>query len=233
MNTTIKSFPSARETAKALAAYLKDKINESSNFHLAVSGGSTPRMLFDALSVIKVDIAWNKLQLYWVDERCVGPEDKESNYRMTYESLLTNVPLPEDNIHRMKGELIPEEGVADYQSDIDCLPKVNQLPQFDLIILGMGDDGHTASIFPPSKDLITIAKDLAVGTNPYSGQKRITITGRIIRNAKETIFHVTGDNKAKVLNEILNETGNYENYPSYYFKDEAEWWVDNAAVGLS
>lgn len=226
----IKSYPSPQETAKALASYLKDSINASSSFHLAVSGGSTPKMLFEALTTIKVEIAWNKLELYWVDERCVSPEHEESNFRMTYESLLRNVPLPEDNIHRMKGEMAPEDGVTDYQKDIDALPKAQELPQFDLIILGMGDDGHTASIFPPSKELIAVESDLAVGTNPYSGQKRITLTGRTIKNAKAVIFHVTGVNKAQVLDEIMNKKGDFDNYPSYYFKDDAEWWVDSAAL---
>ena len=226
----IKSFASAEETALALAKYIKRKINDSNTFHLAISGGSTPKMLFQALSDIKIDITWNKLQLYWVDERCVAPDNSESNFRMTYENLICNVPIPEHNVHRMKGELPPIDGVSDYQKVIEGLPKYAGLPQFDLVILGMGDDGHTASIFPPSKNLITLKKDLAVGTNPYSGQERITLTGRTIKNAKEVIFHVTGDNKARVLNEILDEQGSYKEYPAYYFKDVADWWVDEDAI---
>lgn len=227
----ITSFASAIEAAEILAQHIKNKVNSSDSFNLAVSGGSTPKMLFEALTAIKDKIEWNKLQLFWVDERCVAPDHDESNYRMTLENLLSNVALPEGNIHRMKGELSPEDGLIDYQNDINSLPKSEGLPQFDLIILGMGDDGHTASIFPPSKELITIESDLAIGTNPYSGQKRLTLTGRTIKNAKEIIFHVTGKNKAQVLSEILNEKGDFETYPSYYFKDEAEWWVDNAALG--
>jgi 6-phosphogluconolactonase len=227
---TIKSYPTAKETAQSLATFLKDKINASNTFYLAISGGSTPKMLFEAMTAIKVEITWRKLHLFWVDERCVAPEHEESNYRMTFENLLSNVPLPEDNIHRMKGELTPEEGLVDYQKDIDGLPKAKGLPQFDLIILGMGDDGHTASIFPPSKELITVESDLAIGTNPYSGQKRLTLTGRTIKNATKLIFHVTGANKAQVLDEILNEKGKFKDYPSFYFKDDAEWWLDDAAL---
>lgn len=227
----IKSFASPQATALALAKHIKNKVNSAGVFHLAISGGSTPKMLFEALAATKVEIAWNKLQLYWVDERCVDPTHEESNYRMTFESLLSKVPLPTDNIHRMKGELTPEDGIKDYQMIIENLPKSNTFPQFDLIILGMGDDGHTASIFPPSKELITIESDLAIGTNPYSGQKRLTLTGRTIKNAKELIFHVTGENKACILDEILNEKGNYRDYPSYYFKEEkTQWWVDAAAL---
>ena len=227
----IKSHTTAQEAAKTLASYLKDQINASDTFYLAVSGGSTPKMLFQALTAIKVEIAWNKLHLYWVDERCVAPEHEESNYLMTFKSLLSNVPLSEDNFHRMKGELSPEDGLVDYDTEMNCLPKAHGLPQFDLIILGMGDDGHTASIFPPSKELITVESDLAIGTNPYSGQKRLTLTGRTIKNAKALIFHITGENKASVLDEILHEKGQFESYPSFYFKGEkTTWWVDDAAL---
>ncbi len=228
----IKSFSTPQETAQSLALYLKDKINTSKTFYLAISGGSTPKMLFEALTNIKTEIAWNKLQLYWVDERCVTPDHPESNYLMTFNSLLSNVLIPKANIHRMKGELTPEDGLKDYEKEMETLPTSEGLPQFDLIILGMGNDGHTASIFPPYKELITVASNLAIGTNPYSGQKRLTLTGRTIKNAKDIIFHITGAKKASVLNEILNKKGDFENYPSYAFIGEkTTWWVDHAALG--
>jgi 6-phosphogluconolactonase len=228
----IKSYPTAEETSKQLGGYLKSQINKSDIFHLAISGGSTPKMLFEALTAISDDIDWEKLHMYWVDERCVVPTHDESNFLMTYNSLLKHVPISENHIHRMKGELNSEGGLLDYQSNIASLPKKNGLPQFDLIILGMGDDGHTASIFPPEKELITVESDLAIGTNPYSGQKRLTLTGRTIKNATEIIFHVTGANKAKVLSEILNDKGNYINYPSYYFLgDKTTLYLDNKALG--
>lgn len=227
----IKTYNSPQKTAEALANYLKEAINAGNTYHLAVSGGSTPKMLFEALVEISEQIDWYKLQLYWVDERCVAPTHEESNYLMTYDSLLKNVPLAEAHIHRMKGELAPDDMLKDYQSIIDTLPKATELPQFDLIILGMGDDGHTASIFPPEKELITQATDLAIGTNPYSGQKRLTLTGRTIKNSKAVFFHVTGKNKAKVVSEIMGKNDDFETYPAYYFNDEETvWYTDEDAV---
>ncbi len=231
--SNIKSFNTPEETAKALAEYIKNKINSSSgDFYMAVSGGSTPRMLFTELIAVKDLVNWNKLKLYWVDERCVAPTHEESNYKMTYDSMLSQCALPEKNIFRMKGELNPEEGLLDYEKSISQIPHKNNYPYFDLIILGMGDDGHTASIFPPDLHLIEIDQPLAIGTNPYSGQKRLTLSGKTIKNAKEIVFHVTGNGKASVLDEILNKKENYKNYPSsaFAFEHNTLWYVDKDAI---
>lgn len=233
MMNNIKQFDSAQATAQALASHISKEISDKEIFHLAISGGSTPKMLFEALVDIKEEINWQKLHLYWVDERCVRPTHEESNYLMTKLSLLDNVDLPEGNIHRMKGELSTRLLLEQYLRTINKMPRHNKGPQFDLIILGMGDDGHTASIFPTQMGLITIDNDLAIGTNPYSGQERLTLTGKTIRNAKAVIFHVTGEKKSAILNEILNETGNYKTYPASYFNNpETLWYVDNAAMEI-
>lgn len=227
----INIFKTPEKTAEALAFFLKDKINGNANFFLAISGGSTPKLLFKALKNIKKEIAWQNLQLFWVDERCVSPLHEESNFRMTAEHLLRHIPLSRANVHRMRGELPPEEGLKDYAKAMRCLPRSNDLPQFDLVILGMGDDGHTASIFPTEKELISVEKDLAIGTNPYSGQKRLSLTGRTINNAKAIIFHLSGGNKAKVLHEVLNEMGQCKNYPAFYFKGKkTTWWMDETSI---
>lgn len=227
----IKTFTTPEDTAKALAKYLKRLINENENFYLAISGGSTPKMLFDALVHIKTDINWKHLHLFWVDERCVPPTHAESNFLMTKSALLDNVVLSTNNIYRVLGELPPEEAIENYQIQIDQVLTENDLPAFDLVILGMGDDGHTASIFPPEKDLITVEKDIAIGTNPYSGQKRVTLTGRTILNAQRIVFHVTGANKATIVDEIIHQKGCYLDYPAHYFNvEKTEWYLDKAAL---
>lgn len=229
----IKTFLTAEETAQELAHYIKNQINKTpKEYYMAISGGSTPKMLFEALIKIKDSITWNKLKLFWVDERCVPPTHDESNFKMTNESLLSKCALPEENIFRMKGELQPQEGLLDYERLILNVPKNNNLPVFDLIILGMGDDGHTASIFPPDLHLLEIDNPLAIGTNPYSGQKRLTLTGKTIKNAKEIIFHVTGSGKATVLKEILNKENNYKKYPSseFAFLNNTSWFLDKNAT---
>jgi 6-phosphogluconolactonase len=229
----IKTFTNPEATADALSRYIKQKIDGApESFYLAVSGGSTPKMLFQSLVKIKNEIPWQKIQLYWVDERCVPPTDKESNFRMTAEFMLNKVPLLINNIHSIKGDLKPEEALMHYIEEIKLVPERNGYPQFDLIVLGMGDDGHTASIFPPEKKLIDIDNPVAIGTNPYNGQKRITLTGKTINNASEVIFHVTGKSKAKVLNEIVFKKNNYAKYPASYIDNGGKtyWFVDEEVV---
>jgi 6-phosphogluconolactonase len=229
----INTFNTSQKTAKALANHLKQQVEQANGpFYLAISGGSTPKMLFEALVEIKDEINWAKIQLFWVDERCVSPTDDDSNYKMTQNALLEHIALPTENVHRMKGELKPKEGLLDYQKEIDKIPAKNGFPEFDLIILGMGDDGHTASIFPTEKELLDKEDVLAIGTNPYSGQKRLTLTGKTINNAKEVIFHVTGKNKATVLTKILNQKGDFLEYPAAHINGaNTAWFVDKAALG--
>jgi len=227
----IKSFKNAQETAIALANHIREQVPHARDkFYLAVSGGSTPKMLFEALVNVKDQLQWEKVQLFWVDERCVPPTDDESNYKMTLNALLKHISLPEENIHRMKGELNPKEGLADYENQIKLVPVNEGYPRFDLIILGMGDDGHTASIFPSEKHLLDMESMLAIGTNPYSNQKRLTLTGKTIKNAKEIIFHVTGKAKANVFDKIINQKEKYLEYPAYYIANNTKttWYLDEA-----
>lgn len=231
---SVKSYSTPLETAKELADYIRKKINDSQDsFFMAVSGGSTPRMLFEALAGMNEQINWSNLQLYWVDERCVSPKHEESNYKMTKEALLDKVSIPTENIHRIHGELIEEEeALAYYTIMLKKLPQRVDVPVFDLVILGMGEDGHTASIFPTQMHLLTEQCPAAIGTKPHSGQKRITLTGPTIMEATELIFHVTGKSKAVVLNKILSRAENYKDYPSSWFLSHSNlsWFLDHDAL---
>lgn len=232
--SAIKSFKTPIETARALACHIKEQVSKTKGeFFLAISGGSTPKTLFEALVKIKTDIDWGKIQLYWVDERCVPPSDDESNYKMTLITLLKHVPVPVQNIHRMKGELSSEECMAEYYKSLASIPLFNGFPRFDLIILGMGDDGHTASIFPTEKHLLEANTALAIGTNPYTNQKRLTLTGKTIKNAGEIIFHVTGTAKAAIFNKIINQKENYLDFPAFHISknENVYWYVDNEVFG--
>src|SRR5690606_20512735 len=123
---------------------------------------------------------WTRVHLYWGDERCVPPNDNESNYKMTVDHLLSKIDVPEENVHRIYGENIPKEEAIRYSEVLKSrLPQFEGVPQFDLIILGMGDDGHTASIFPYNIHLWDSGNVCEVAVHPDSGQKRITITGKI------------------------------------------------------
>lgn len=206
-----------QEVAVAFSEYLKEKIEASKGaLHVALSGGSTPKAIFDYMAEnYKTSIQWDKLHLYWGDERCVLPTDAESNYKMTVDHLLSKIDFPEANIHRVQGENTPAAEAVAYGEVLDKnLDKVNNIPQFDIVILGMGDDGHTASIFPHEINLWESANNCEVAIHPESGQRRITITGKVINNAKEVAFLVTGAGKAPKVKEIINKEGDYTSYPA-------------------
>lgn len=231
-----KVFDTPQEVAKAFAEHFADLINNQKQLTVALSGGSTPKILFDLLAERHADLDWTKVHFYWGDERCVPPDDSDSNYKMTVDHLLSKIDMPAENIHRVLGETNPVTEAMNYSRQIkENLPAVNELPQFDLIILGMGGDGHTASIFPHEIELLNSDGICEVATHPESGQKRITLTGRVINNAREICFLVTGAGKAEKVDEIFHKTDDWESYPASHIKPyegELIWWMDRAAASL-
>lgn len=221
--------------AKSFAKYLQGLVTKNSEVHIALSGGSTPKVVFDELAADFHDsIDWAKVHLYWGDERCVPPNDDESNYKMTVDHLLSKIEMPEENIHRIHGEDIPGEEAIRYSEILKSrLPLYDGIPQFDLIILGMGDDGHTASIFPYNIHLWDSVNVCEVAIHPDSGQERITITGKVINNAKKVAFLVTGDSKADKVREIVGKKDNYRSYPASLVAPKSgglDWFLDGSAA---
>ncbi len=209
-----------------------DKVNSSKDhFHIALSGGSTPKNIFEYLAEHhQKTIQWNKVKFYWGDERCVPPSDSESNYKMVYDSLLSKLQIPSSNIFRIKGENNPKLEADSYSSIVlSQLNSANDYPRFDLIMLGLGEDGHTASIFPNQISLLNSDKIYSTAIHPGSGQTRITITGRVINNASNVVFIAAGKNKSKVVGEIINQKGNYKDYPASFINlenGELYWLLD-------
>ncbi|KYG80751.1 6-phosphogluconolactonase [Roseivirga echinicomitans] len=232
----ISIFKNPETTAKAFADHLCKKQHDVNRLNIGLSGGSTPKLLFEILVQKYSDkIDWSKLHFYWGDERCVPPTSGESTYGMTHEYLFQHLEIPEENIHRVLGENNPDKEAIRYSRLItENLPSINGLPQFDLIMLGLGEDGHTASIFPHQMELLTSKQICSVAEHPTSGQKRITLTGSVINNAKEVCFLVVGEAKAEKVNEIINITGHCELYPASYIKPthgELIRFLDKAAAG--
>lgn len=230
-----KIFSDRIELSNFFGDYLINLSKSKEEVNIALSGGSTPQVIFDVLAKDYADkINWDSLRFFWGDERCVSPEDEESNFRMTKKHLFNKLNISDKNIFRIKGELTPEAACSDYIKVInEELPVVNKLPQFDLMILGMGDDGHTASIFPYQMNLWNSSKVCEIATHPETGQKRITLTGGVINNSKEIFFLVTGANKAEKVQEILEKKGAYTDYPA--FKVDASksiWLMDKPAAQL-
>jgi len=228
---------SKKQTARSFSEYLVDFVAKNNILHIALSGGSTPKEVFKELAEnFKNKIDWSKVQFYWGDERCVPSDDEESNFRMANEHLFSKAEIPLGNIHRIKGENKPEEEAARYAGLLEAkLPYHNMQPQFDLIILGIGDDGHTASIFPNQIDLWNSKSYCEVAEHPETGQKRVSLTGNIINNAKEVAFLVTGENKAQKVSEIIDKKGNYNSYPAALvapYTGRLNWFLDSEAGKL-
>lgn len=237
MKTNI--YKDKNEVAQEFSKFFSDLVKGTEIFHVALSGGSTPKVVFDVLaSSFKDRIDWSKIHFYWGDERCVPPEDDQSNYKMTVEHLFSKIEVPRENIHRILGEAEPPREAFRYANLLEInLDRVNGVPQLDLVILGMGDDGHTASIFPNEIDLWNASEHCEVATHPESGQKRITITGKVINIAKEVAFLVTGDSKAEKVREVIQKEGNYAMYPASLVSPTSgnlSWFLDQAAAkGIS
>lgn len=227
-------FPSSIETSRALILRLVELMNEEPErvFNIAVSGGNTPALMFDLWANEYVDITpWDRIRIYWVDERCVPPEDSDSNYGMMRSLLLGIVPIPYSNVFRIYGEAKPSKEAIRYSDLVkQQVPQRKGWPEFDIVLLGAGDDGHTSSIFPGQEDLLSSGSIYVVSTHPRNGQKRIALTGYPILNARHVIFLITGKGKADVVEEICNsgDTG-----PAAYIAHHArnvELFMDKGAA---
>jgi 6-phosphogluconolactonase len=210
----------AEAAAKLFATTAAAAVQARGVARIAISGGSTPKRMFtmlaDPAKPYATETPWDKLELFWVDERCVPPTDADSNYRMTKENLLDHVPLPAARIHRMEGELDPEVAAARYESDIRNTFRLEgaETPTFDLILLGMGDDGHTASLFPHTAALHEIALIVTPNHVPQKATWRVTLTHPVINQGREVAFLIEGAGKASVLAEVLLGPYDPETRPS-------------------
>lgn len=231
------NFSSPEELAAGFAKMLSEKIADllktKNELNIALSGGNTPIELFMILAVeFKDKIEWNKLNFYWVDERCVPPDSPESNFGNAYNTIFRNVHISPARLHRIKGEADPKKEAVRYSELVKHnVPQNDALPSFDIILLGLGDDGHTASIFPNQMQLLTSEKLYDTAIQPKTGQTRITMTGRLINNAKCIYFLVSGINKVVVLNDIMNCDEKAKQYPASFINPdfgELFWVVDES-----
>jgi 6-phosphogluconolactonase len=222
VTVTYRISPTPAEVAKAAAQLFTDAVVNAASARgvarVAISGGTTPKAMFALLAAepFASQVPWDKLDLFWVDERCVPPDHADSNYRMTKEALLSKVPLPADRIHRMEGELAPEVAAARYESTIRNAFRLEgaQTPTFDLILLGMGDDGHTASLFPHTEGLNDLTHIVIANHVPQKDTWRITLTSPVINQGREVAFLIEGAAKAQVLHDVLLGPFQPDTYPS-------------------
>lgn len=210
----------ARRTAEHFVQVVENAAARQGRARIAISGGSTPKAAFQLLADPAQPwlqrMPWDKLEIYWVDERTVPPDDLDSNYRMTREALLDHVPLNPQQVHRMEGELEPEVAAARYESLLRNNFRLEgaETPRFDLVALGMGDDGHTASIFPHTEAIHILGRLVTANQVPQKDTWRITLTWPVINQGSSVFFLIGGKNKAELVKEVFTGPRDPERLPS-------------------
>jgi 6-phosphogluconolactonase len=224
----------AEAAAREFVARAEGAINALGRFAVVLAGGSTPKATYQALARDYADkLDWGRVHVFFGDERTVPPDHEDSNYRMAHEALLSRVPV--GGVHRMRGELPPAEAAAAYEEELRKFFGPEGVPAFDLILLGIGEDGHTASLFPETSALDVT--DRWVVANPVLKLEttRLTLTVPVINAAMAVAFLVAGEGKAKALKEILEGDADPRGYPAKFIRPEGgdlTWMVDKAAAGL-
>jgi 6-phosphogluconolactonase len=240
MKPVLRVFPDpdalAEAAARLFAETVESVVGDRGRFALALSGGNTPRRLYRRLAERDDgSLPWHAVHVFWGDERCVPPDHEESNYRMAREELLSRVSIPEENIRRIPGEKGPRAAAISYDEMLQEFFG-DEIPTFDLILLGMGTDGHTASLFPGAPlDQAGGGRVMAVQAPPGSAVRdRVTLTLAAINSARRVWFLVTGEGKRRVARAVLHDPeASGRRYPAAHVRPEAgpAWFLDAAAAG--
>jgi len=208
----------SHEAARRFVAIANDAIAANARFTVALAGGSTPERLYRLLAseAYRDAVPWASVYVFFGDERCVPPDDAESNYRMASESLLSHVPIMPERIFRLEGERDPQSAAVTYDARLGDVFGLSpgRLPQFDLVLLGMGPDGHTASLFPHTEGLKVVERLAAANYVPKFDSWRLTVTYPVLDAAANVIFLVGGAEKADALQQVLEGPFNPDEYPA-------------------
>ncbi|ASG05944.1 6-phosphogluconolactonase [Vibrio anguillarum] len=230
-----KIFQTPEQVVETLANEMQRYSEQGQPIHISLSGGSTPKMLFKLLASepYAQAITWQNLHFWWGDERCVAPDDAESNFGEANTLLFSQVNIPPQNIHRIRGEDDPQTEAKRFADEMaKVIPSVNGTPVFDWILLGVGADGHTASLFPNVTDYEDENLSL-VATHPESGQLRVSKTAKVLEAAKRISYLVLGAGKAEIVHEIYTTKAEDLPYPAAKVKSttgETEWFLDSDAA---
>jgi 6-phosphogluconolactonase len=233
----IEILPEAQQLAEHAAGHclrlMEERLGSAERFTLVLAGGSTPKKVYACLAAAKIE--WRRVHFFWGDERCVPPDAPDSNYGMAQETLFRYLPVPPENIHRMAGEYPAKEAAHLYEEDLQGFFG-NGLPRFDLVLLGLGTDGHSASLFPGSSAL-RAGRRWAVPVQhaipPPPLVERVTLTLPVLNNAAHVIFLVAGADKADILAEVLEGPHQPRRYPAQGVRPangSLLWLADAAAA---
>ncbi len=231
----------ARRAAQYFCEMVQEAVEAQGLARIAISGGSTPKAAFQLLSdphqPWRSRMPWDRLQVYWVDERTVPPDHPDSNFRMTRETLLDHVPIHPSQVHRMEGELDPEVAAARYESELRNSFRLEgaESPRFDLVSLGMGDDGHTASLFPHTAAIHEMGRMVTANQVPQKDTWRLTLTWPVINHASSVFFMIAGAEKAERVREVFMGPRDPERLPSQLIWPSSgilTLFLDKAAAAL-
>lgn len=237
----IEIFPDATQLAKAAADFFaglaESAIADHGRFSVALSGGNSPRLLYETLASGNYSTVfdWPRVHIFFGDERCVPPTDQESNFRMVNDALISRVPIPRTNVHRIKGEIDPVTSAADYEKELRSYFRDLEWPEFDLVLLGLGTDGHTASLFPETAALNEIERWVVANYVDKLQTFRISLTLPAINAAQNIAFLVTGQEKASTLEAVLEGSEAHETVPAKLVdpvKGAVTWFADTDAARL-
>ena len=225
----------SRAAANLFTAQAAESITKRNRFLVALNGGNTPMRLFQLPATDDRDqVDWKRVHVFWGDERCVPPDDAGSSYGQARDALLSRVPIPDSNIHRIIGELAPVEASGNYSLTVRrfASPPL-EWPRFDLVYLGMGEDGHTASLFPGSPVEEAAPVIPVTAHYQYRPANRVTLTPAVFNSARRVVFMVTGAKKAVTLAEVLSDRYNPGQYPAQRINPNdggSIWLVDEEAA---
>jgi 6-phosphogluconolactonase len=206
----IRVLPDPSEAAEAaareLVAAFSDSLADHGRFRVAFSGGATPKLLFDRLAgdTFRPLVDWTRARVFFVDERCVPPGDERSNYRLAKEHLLDPLRVPPDNVFRMRGEVEPRRAAEEYGAALEREFEPESPPRFDYVLLGLGTDGHTASLFPGTKALEETRRLVVENFVPKLGEWRLTLTLPVVNAGRRVVFLVTGEEKRGAVSDVLH-----------------------------
>ena len=227
----------ALAAVERFVVYSNELRDMTESFSVALAGGNTPRQVYELLATeqFRNRVEWPQAYFFFGDERCVPPEHPDSNYAMVNEALISKVPIPPNNVHRIIGEGNANENALAYEDELRTYFAGLAWPRFDLVLLGMGEDGHTASLFPNSAALKEMSRWVLPTRNEQLGQDRITLTLPVFNHARRLMFLVTGQKKAQRLKEVLRPQPGSEQLPVQAItpiQGMLEWLVDADAASL-
>ena len=233
---SVRVFPDSDYLAEAMALRFREEAKQAARknriYSLVLTGGATAAKVYRLFAVPRFgdEIPWESVHLFWTDERCVSPESDESNFGAAHRVFLHAVSIPDENIHRIRGEEDPVIEAKRYACEIQShlALRTNPTHCFDWALMGLGLDGHTASIFPGKEIFLSTSKLCGVSQHPQTSQNRITLTASAFQKAACITYHVIGSDKARIVSELVSKSPESKKFPAAYIS--GEWYLDQAAA---